>query len=268
MGKVDGYLIATDLDGTLNNSEHEISRENREAIAYFQSEGGHVTLATGRSPQGVDQPLAAVRFNAPIILSNGCLIVHHETREVLFETYLNPQSRAFCQAAKDAFPEVTLEVHKKEGVWVFDFNTYSKLHLEIVGIPPVLGGKLDEAADPWRKTLFLGTPKELTALLAWAASWDTRAYSFCFSNPVMLEMQSVSANKGNGVAFVADYLGISHDKVYCVGDEQNDLPMLTRFHGYAPDNASAEIKAMVPLPLPSCDEHAIAALIDRIEKSV
>ena len=38
MGKFDGILIATDLDGTLV-SEGKVSRENADAIRYFQSEG-------------------------------------------------------------------------------------------------------------------------------------------------------------------------------------------------------------------------------------
>ena len=40
MGKFDGILICTDLDGTLYRNDKTVSDENREAIKYFKSEGG------------------------------------------------------------------------------------------------------------------------------------------------------------------------------------------------------------------------------------
>ena len=48
MGKFDGFLICTDLDGTLLNKAYKISPENEEAIRYFQAEGGRLTFITGR----------------------------------------------------------------------------------------------------------------------------------------------------------------------------------------------------------------------------
>ena len=50
MKKFDGILFCTDLDGTLLESDHKISKENIEAIRYFQSEGGLFTFLTGRMP--------------------------------------------------------------------------------------------------------------------------------------------------------------------------------------------------------------------------
>ena len=49
MGKFDGWLIATDLDGTLINRDGAIPQRNLDAIRTFQDEGGLFTIATGRS---------------------------------------------------------------------------------------------------------------------------------------------------------------------------------------------------------------------------
>ena len=43
----DGYLICTDCDGTLTDTEGRLSKENAHAIRYFQKQGGRFTLATG-----------------------------------------------------------------------------------------------------------------------------------------------------------------------------------------------------------------------------
>ena len=44
-----GWLIVTDMDGTLLTTDKHISKENLEAIDRFRSEGGKFTVATGRS---------------------------------------------------------------------------------------------------------------------------------------------------------------------------------------------------------------------------
>ena len=44
MGKFDGILICTDLDGTLYKNDKTISEENKEAIEYFKREGGYFTF--------------------------------------------------------------------------------------------------------------------------------------------------------------------------------------------------------------------------------
>ena len=50
MGKFDGILICTDLDGTLLRKDKSVSKENIEAIEYFKKEGGLFTFVTGRMP--------------------------------------------------------------------------------------------------------------------------------------------------------------------------------------------------------------------------
>ena len=50
MNKFKGYLILSDIDGTLTNDRGQISAENAAAIRYFQEEGGLITVASGRYP--------------------------------------------------------------------------------------------------------------------------------------------------------------------------------------------------------------------------
>lgn len=69
MEKFQNMLLCCDLDGTLLNSQSEMSENNRKAIEYFKSYGGKFTFVTGRTPQGI------VRFadmiDMPVVLLNG-----------------------------------------------------------------------------------------------------------------------------------------------------------------------------------------------------
>ena len=71
MGKFDGILICSDLDGTLFKNDKTISKENAEAISYFKSEGGSFTFITGRLPYYVVDAYNSVKPNVPFICING-----------------------------------------------------------------------------------------------------------------------------------------------------------------------------------------------------
>ena len=71
MGKFDGVLICTDLDGTLYRKDKTISEENKEAIEYFKREGGYFTFITGRMPYYSLDAFNSVRPNVPFGCING-----------------------------------------------------------------------------------------------------------------------------------------------------------------------------------------------------
>ena len=71
MGKFEGVLICTDLDGTLLKNDKTISHENIEAIEYFKHEGGYFTFVTGRMPFFVSYVLDTIKPNAPFGCVNG-----------------------------------------------------------------------------------------------------------------------------------------------------------------------------------------------------
>ena len=71
MKKFENILICTDLDGTLLNSNREISKENIDAIEYFKSEGGLFTFITGRVPKTSKSICDSIAPNAPYGCMNG-----------------------------------------------------------------------------------------------------------------------------------------------------------------------------------------------------
>ena len=81
MGKFDGFLICTDLDGTLLNDAYKISPENEKAIRYYQAEGGRLTFITGRLYYFAQDSYDLVKPNAPIGTSNGGSVYDFETKK-------------------------------------------------------------------------------------------------------------------------------------------------------------------------------------------
>ena len=56
-------IIASDMDGTLLNSDHKISDENLKAIREAQEKGIHFAIATGRDYLDVEPVLKEHNLN-------------------------------------------------------------------------------------------------------------------------------------------------------------------------------------------------------------
>ena len=84
MGKFDGILLCTDLDGTLYSDDKTVSRENLDAIEYFKSEGGLFTFITGRPPVTAVDICKTIHPNAPYGCFNGGAIFDPAKNEYLW----------------------------------------------------------------------------------------------------------------------------------------------------------------------------------------
>ncbi|MGE5677222.1 MAG: HAD family hydrolase, partial [Pseudomonadota bacterium] len=70
MNKYTGYLIASDLDGTLIDSSQSISENNIAAITEFTKQGGFFAVATGRTEITALPYMKLLPINCPCILYN------------------------------------------------------------------------------------------------------------------------------------------------------------------------------------------------------
>ena len=101
MGKFDGILICTDLDGTLLRNDKTISQENKEAIEYFKREGGYFTFVTGRMPFTSRTLYEMVKPNAPVGCINGGGIYDFERNEYLWSRTLPNDAAELVEAVME-----------------------------------------------------------------------------------------------------------------------------------------------------------------------
>ena len=94
-----------------------------------------------------------------------------------------------------------------------------------------------------------------------------KAKELIFSGKTLLEMTVRGANKGGMIRRLADRLGISMDHVYCVGDEANDISMLTATaRGFAPDNCVDAVRACGATIVSHARESALADVVEILEE--
>ena len=269
MGKFTGVLLAADYDDTLYDRRYTISRENREAVQWFLQEGGWFTISTGRSYRNfsIQMDRERVPVNAPVILTNGAVIHDFSTGKTLWTKELPAGAADMLTQVCDAFPQVGFEAYHGEEVYTFRANAATRWHLEhcsLTGIPR----PIEEMPGPWLKVILQDEEPERLRRIRdhMLARWG-ELYEITFSNPYLLEVTARGANKGLSVQWVADWLGVRPENLYCVGNGINDIPMLEiSAVPYAPADCYREVRDMGAVILPPCNESTIAALIRDLDR--
>ncbi|WP_042463862.1 HAD family hydrolase [Neobacillus dielmonensis] len=233
-------LVALDMDGTLLNSEHQVSEENHQAIQEAQEQGVVVVLSTGRSISTVREHADTLGLNSYLVTVNGSEI-WNENRE-LFRRELLPTeqiewmynlSRQYntgfwaISTEQNWHDEMPEDLHKWE--WMkFGFNVW------------------DEKV---RETIY----QELKA-----------KGEFELSNSFVhnIEINPIGINKAKGLQIVCEQLGISMENVMAVGDSLNDLAMINEAGlGVAMGNAQETVKEAADWVTSANDENGVALAI-------
>ncbi len=253
MGKFDGVLLMSDFDGTLAVNA-KISPENRDALAYFMSEGGLFSLASGRFSTIIDTFDPACRPNVYCAALNGVEIFSPDDgRTVEYTQLVREKASDFTARLVDACPEIY-------GVWVHTLSenervepanaaeaakTFGNVLTKIVYNVPT--EKSDEYFSAAKK---LGG-KDFFVIRSWING---------------IELLPLGAGKEDALRRIRELLGPRVRLTVAAGDYENDTGMVREADiGYAVANAVPEVLAAADrITLPAAG-HAIAAIISDIE---
>lgn len=266
-------LFASDLDGTLLGALHMPGRVVKAAIRAVTESGAHFALATGRtfrSPhdfgfEGVD---------VEVVCDNGAIVLDREGRIVRYV----PIDAGVLEELLRAFPGVPFDCIGRRHSYVtasqqaYEAGFLSKGPLaravDYVKLRAMYKGQVrypDErlfdqtpadvlAHDICKVNLHLSDAAQAAEVRAFLAERADRVVDAPFS-PVMFEVTNASVNKGEAVAWLADYLGVPQGRVAVYGDGGNDVAMLSRFaahgHAYATHGASEAARKAAGLALGS-----------------
>ena len=153
MGKFDGILLCTDLDGTVLNKDKSVSEENLKAIEYFKSEGGKFTIITGRMPYTAEKITAILKPNAPIGCVNGGGVYDTEKKEYVWVAEVDPDAVELAEYAVERIPGLGYQVNTPHKAFFCSENEAMKWHRTITGAPFVFK-KPSEIEPPMMKILF------------------------------------------------------------------------------------------------------------------
>ena len=254
-------LIALDLDGTLLNSQEEISPRNRKAIREALELGVRIVLVTGR---GVDTPIRISRdlgLNLPVICCHGALTKDFGANRTLGHIPVP------LQYAK---PMIEYAEQHNLDLAIYSEETFYRLHGTRLYMADMTGPHWKEVKS---FSEVLHTAPTFIRFLG-SASVDAMRREFgdfplhfkyeTWNEFTECAITSREAGKQQALARLCADFQIESKSVLAVGDSRNDLPML-RWAGIgaAMGNSLPEVRESVRYITGTNDEDGVATAIER-----
>jgi hypothetical protein len=261
-------LIATDIDGTLLTSHHELTPRTERALKRAQAEGLRVILATGRARTNrAVELLETLQLTTPAIFLQGGAIyeadgrlrhnhpLDHQTARQLIEF---GEARGWSMVAYCGTEFYTQER-----------NEFVDLLVRYKEATPHEVGSL---MTIWEETVFnklvIFAPQSQIAGIR--AQYDQQfgpdaAFKMVVTLPTSLELIPAHISKGAALQELMDEFGVERHEVIAFGDAENDIEMLqVAGLGVAMNNAMPVTLAVADRVAPSNDDEGVAAVLEEV----
>ncbi len=262
-------LIAIDMDGTLLNHKHEITPVVKHAIGAAREKGVYVVLATGRPFIGIQRYLLELDLQQEgyyCITNNGALVQRTVNGDRVSEMTLGFDDYLYFEALSRQlnvhFHALTLSTLYTANQ---DISRYTVYEAYLTGMP-LKFRRVDEMNRDLRfpKVMMIDEPAILDRAISQIPQEAFDRYTIMKSAEYYLELLRKEVNKGEGVKVLAEYLHLTPDEVMTIGDQANDLAMITYAGtGVAMGNAIDEIKAASQFVTKSNLEDGVAVAIEK-----
>jgi len=261
-------IIALDIDGTLNSSNHTILPETRDALIKAQAEMGlKVILASGRPTPGMmnlAKELKLDEYGGFVLSYNGGRITNIKTGEVIHEVFLTPaEAHEVYDLAKEC--GVNIMAYDGNDIITEDDDEYIQLESSINGMPLKATTDFKTAVvNNTIKTLTTGTPEKIAEVEQFYLERFGNRFSICRSMPFFLEVMPNGIDKAASLARLLQVLGLSNEEMIACGDGFNDVAMIKYAGlGVAMDNAVPEVKAVADYVTKSNDDNGIVEVLEK-----
>lgn len=272
---MDIRLIALDLDGTLCNSQRQVTERSMAALKAAAEQGVHIVPTTGRLFHAMPQELLRCGFVRYGICMNGGQIYDAAEDRILHRDEIPLDTAMRVYDYLEQFP-VAYDCYVNNGA-MMERAFWERLGEYIVGKPLDLAysTKLRTPVEGFRARLLeMGVP--LQKIQAFMSDVSIRPrmlrelqegfpeLSVSFSLAYNIEINSATATKGNALKKLCGHLGISAAQAAAFGDGTNDISMLQAAgYGVAMGNAVAEVKAAANYETASNDDDGVALFLEK-----
>ena len=259
------WLVALDIDGTLLTHRGEVHPEVTAAVRAAAERGHEVMLATGRSwaeTRGVLNDLAL--WPEFVVCSNGAVLMKRDA--LASDGYARHHVKTFhpeqvLQLIREHLPAGCYAVEDEQGDYYYteplpgvDANSmhhqvaFEKLltlrATRVVVVSP------DHDAEEFLKVVERIGLQRVSYAIGWAA-W--------------LDIAPEGVSKASALEGVRESLGVPRQRLFAVGDGDNDIQMLTwageMGRGVAMGNATDDVKAYATEVTGSVDENGLVSAL-------
>ncbi len=260
-------IIALDIDGTLTNSQKEITSRTKEALIEAQKLGKKVVLASGRHNSGmkdVAEELELDKYGGYIMAFNGGKVINAKTGEVISSVnfphqYIEP----VYNCVKDE--NITVITYEDDLIVMNDkVNDYTHVEAKILKMDSkVVENFLEYVTFEVNKLLLVGEPEIIDKYEKILVEKYKGYFDVFKSCPFFLEVMPFGVNKGASLSAMLSKLGYTREQLIACGDSYNDMTMI----GYAGlgvcmKNGEKDVKKIADLIADTNDNDGVARIVE------
>ncbi|ASA20674.1 Cof-type HAD-IIB family hydrolase [Paenibacillus donghaensis] len=252
-------LIALDVDGTLLDDDHQLSEENKQAVAEVTRLGGLIVLCTGRSPQNSIPFMQEMGLSGYVLGHNGAATVRVEDRKVLHQYGMDARGLdpyiSYCRERGIHFDVNTaFDMYVDNVEHLTEEANYMYEHFRIM---PASLPAWEDFREPVVKFTVFSKPDILDEAQQEWGTW-TRQFNILRSGEFFVDLMHPDSSKGNALMNLANQLEIPRHEVLSIGNYYNDISMLTYAGlGVAMDNSPVEVKAAADAITGTNNQHGV-----------
>ncbi len=236
-------IVFSDVDGTLLNSERQITALTEKAIKELKKRDIPFVIISARSPSGIYPILNEYDFKCPIISYSGALILD-ENRNILFNKGMDKSNaKEMIEFIENNHFDMAWCVYSLDEWIVKDKNDPRIIREETIVKAKAAQGSIDSITDDKvNKILCICDPKKIleTEEKMKKAFPD---YSIAKSSDTLLEVMESGITKATAINTLCSRWNMDIKNAIAFGDNYNDVEMLEAVgHGFLMGNAPNELK--------------------------
>jgi hypothetical protein len=270
-------LIAIDIDGTLLDTKVQLSEQNRAALRRAHEAGIEIVLGTGRRHKHALPVALKLGFDLCLISSNGA-VTRSLQGELFHQDLLPLQTALKLSALMKDYHDYMVVTFDREGRGAIVCENHEQLY-GVIQRWMEKNSPYIEYISPIEKALvtdpiqamFCGPIDLSKVMLQKLESSDFRQdftllrTEYDWRNLCIIDLLNAGCSKGHALERWCNYRGIDRSEVMAIGDNYNDVDMLTfAGHPVIMQNASEELKRNGWTVTLHCDEHGVAAAIEQV----
>lgn len=256
-------LVATDMDGTLLNTKHELSNEFYPIFHQLKEKGVLFAAASGRQFYNLLNRFEDIQDDVIFVAENGSYVVHkgadvlvqameHDiTKEQLLEARKIPGAYIILCGKKKAYLEDNTP----------QFVDHVKMYYDKI---EVVDNLLDVENDQFLKIAICdpaGAEENSYPLFRQKNAF----LQVKVSGSMWLDISHQLATKGRALEVLQKHHGITPDQTMVFGDYLNDLEMMNQAHfSFAMENAHPDVKKAARFIAKSNNENGVLEVLQRV----
>ena len=283
-------LVAIDLDGTMLNQYGIITEKTKKAISKAQEKGVEVMIASGRAITSVKRFSKEINSNKYFISGNGAITYDIKNNKILYENILS-KTKALKIIKICEENSIYYNVYTENGIIAknLSYNTLyyykdnltkpdeNRTHINIVENVYDYFEQREEKilkimiCDE-HKTVFnsiVRKLKELSEIEVLEVSHMSRKIIKQGTDEIALEyfyteVSAKDVDKWNALEEIIGLMNISKEEVVTIGDNANDLKMITNAGlGVAMGESAPYVKQSADIIAPTNDEDGVVIFLEK-----